>query len=144
MKSFDISFTVDNTDYTCNIGLEVLHNNKKVFDSNHINKVTEVQFTVNNKQDKHNLVFKMKNKSDDHMTFDENNNVVTDACLRIDNLKFNYIELEHTFYERCKYYHDFNGNSDKIVENFYGTMGCNGEVVFDFETPVYHWLVHNM
>jgi hypothetical protein len=86
----------------------------------------------------------MKNKTMDHTTVDENGQIVKDACLNVSNFYIDSIELGHTFLEQCKYHHDFNGTQDPVVDKFYGDMGCNGTLIFLFQSPIYIWLLANM
>ena len=76
--------------------------------------------------------------------FDENGQIVKDACLKISNFTIDNIELGHTVFEQCKYHHDFNGSQDPVVDKFYGDMGCNGTLIFLFQSPIYIWLLVNM
>jgi hypothetical protein len=36
-------------------------------------------------------------------------------------------------------------NPPKLIKDkFYGSMGCNGTITFEFNTPFYLWLLENM
>ena len=77
------------------------------------------------------LDFTLANKTDRSST-------ITVSGLHLDD-----ISVGHAFFENTKYYHNFNGNGKDTVDNFYGTMGCNGVAKFTFETPLYIWLLAN-
>ena len=144
METFDISFDLTSSDYDCGLGFEVFYNNKQILNIDHCRSSTMLAFTLDAEEGDQELKFIMKNKTMDHTTVDENNKIVNDACLNISNFTIDSAELGHTFLEQCKYHHDFNGTQDPVVDKFYGDMGCNGTLIFSFQSPVYLWLVMNM
>ena len=144
METFDISFNLTSSDYDCGLGFEVFYNNKQILNIDHCRSSTMLAFTLSAEEGEQELKFIMKNKTMDHTTVDENNKIVNDACLNISNFTIDSAELGHTFLEQCKYHHDFNGTQDPVVDKFYGDMGCNGTLIFSFQSPVYLWLVMNM
>ena len=144
METFDISFDLTSSDYDCGLGFEVFYNNKQILNIDHCRSSTMLAFTLDAEEGDQELKFIMKNKTMDHTTVDENNKIVNDACLNISNFTIDSAELGHTFLEQCKYHHDFNGSQDPVVDKFYGDMGCNGTLIFSFQSPIYLWLVMNM
>ena len=144
METFDISFDLTSSDYDCGLGFEVFYNNKQILNIDHCRSSTILAFTLDAEEGDQELKFIMKNKTMDHTTVDENGQIVKDAYLNISNFTINSVELGHTFLEQCKYHHDFNGSQDPVVDKFYGDMGCNGTLIFSFQSPIYLWLVMNM
>ena len=144
METFDISFDLTSSDYDCGLGFEVFYNNKQILNIDHCRSSTMLAFTLDAEEGDQELKFIMKNKTMDHTTVDENGQIVKDAYLNISNFTINSVELGHTFLEQCKYHHDFNGSQDPVVDKFYGDMGCNGTLIFLFQSPIYLWLVMNM
>ena len=144
METFDISFDLTSSDYDCGLGFEVFYNNKQILNIDHCRSSTMLAFTLDAEEGDQELKFIMKNKTMDHTTVDENGQIVKDAYLNISNFTINSVELGHTFLEQCKYHHDFNGSQDPVVDKFYGDMGCNGTLIFSFQSPIYLWLVMNM
>ena len=144
METIDISFNLSSSDYDCGLGFEVFYNNKQISNVDHCRSNTMLAFTLDAQEGDQELKFIMKNKTMDHTTVDENNKIVNDACLNISNFTIDNAELGHTFLEQCKYHHDFNGTQDPVVDKFYGNMGCNGTLIFSFQSPIYLWLVMNM
>ena len=144
METFDISFDLTSSDYDCGLGFEVFYNNKQILNIDHCQSSTMLAFTLDAEEGDQELKFIMKNKTMDHTTVDENGQIVKDAYLNISNFTINSVELGHTFLEQCKYHHDFNGSQDPVVDKFYGDMGCNGTLIFSFQSPIYLWLVMNM
>jgi len=86
----------------------------------------------------------MSGKSQDHTKVDDHGNIVEDRCIEIRDLCLDDIELGNILSQKCKYSHDFNGTKDPVEEKFWGTMGCNGRVRFEFSSPVYLWLLENL
>jgi|TARA_R110002094_G_scaffold202978_1_gene174201 hypothetical protein len=144
VETFDISFDLTSSDYDCGLGFEVFYNNKQILNIDHCRSSTILAFTLDAEEGDQELKFIMKNKTMDHTTVDENGQIVKDAYLNISNFTINSVELGHTFLEQCKYHHDFNGSQDPVVDKFYGDMGCNGTLIFSFQSPIYLWLVMNM
>ena len=144
MESINISFDLTSSDYTCGLGFEVFYNNKQILNIDHVTLDTPVALTLDAEEGDQQLKFIMKNKIGDWTILDKNGKIVKDACLNISNFTIESVELGHTFLEQSKYHHDFNGTQDPVVEYFNGDMGCNGEVVFEFQSPIYLWLVTNM
>ena len=151
METIDISFDLTSSDYDCGLGFEVFYNNKQILNIDHVASVTPVAFTLDAEDGDQELKFIMKNKIMDHTTVDENGKIVKDACLNISNFTINSAELTvpmklgyTTFLEQCKYHHDFNGTQNPIEDEFYGDMGCNGTIVFLFQSPVYLWILETV
>jgi hypothetical protein len=92
----------------------------------------------------HVLSFEMQGKLPEHTMIDEAGEIFEDRCLFITDIAFEDIPLGHMVTEVALYHHDTNGSTDPVVENFYGTMGCNGRVELRFSTPFYLWLLENM
>ena len=144
MEQIDISFDLTSTDYSAELGFSVTLDEKTIIDILHVDKETPVTLKIEADDGDHELKFTMKNKTMDHTTVDENGQIVKDSCLKISNFTIDSIELGHTFLQQCKYHHDFNGSQDPIEDEFYGDMGCNGTLIFLFQSPIYIWLVMNM
>ena len=86
----------------------------------------------------------MQGKQPHHTVLDEAGNIIDDRIIEIADVCLDNIPLEHTFYELADYTHDFNGTGSKVIEKFYGKMGCNGHVTLKFSGPIYLWLLENM
>ena len=144
METIFASFDLTSSDYTCNLGFEIFHNNKKILDINHVQATTPVTFNLDAEPGDQELRFVLKNKTADHTTIDDRGKIVKDAYLTMSNFALNKIELDNVFQEQCRYHHDFNGSKDPVVLPFYGDLGCNGEVVFEFQSPVYYWILESI
>ena len=139
-----ISCCISNTDPTIPLGLEVWLDGSMVFDQPSISDPIQFVHTVADDDADHEIRWVMKNKITEHTTIDQQGNIVKDACLVINDLKFDDIDLGHIFVEKSSYHHDFNGTAAPVEEKFYGNMGCNGSVSLKFTTPIYLWLLENL
>lgn len=142
---FVITADVDTNSADAPLGLEVWVDDKLLQTIDHVTGPATISAEIEDVDDvEHELKFVLKNKTQAHTTVDESGNIVRDSVLEIKNLKFDDIELGHTFYEQTVYCHNFNGTGPETQDKFFGTMGCNGVVVLKFTTPVYLWLLENM
>lgn len=92
----------------------------------------------------HVLELCMSGKKEEHTRIDDQGNILEDQVIEVKDFSVEEIQLGHVFIEHARYTHDFNGTQSTIEETFYGTMGCNGVVKFEFSTPVYLWLLENI
>jgi len=90
------------------------------------------------------LEIEMSGKLPEHTTVDADGNIVEDRMIEISNFAIDNIKLAQLFTEKTQYYHDFNGSRASIVDKFFGAMGCNGVLKFQFTAPVYVWILENM
>lgn len=141
MEKIDISFDLSSSDYSCDLGFKILYNDKLLLNTEHVKARTPVAFALNAEPGEQQLQFVLKNKTADHTTIDDNGQIVKDAFLSISKFCINDIELGDKFTMQCRYHHDFNGSQKPVVVPFYGDLGCNGEVVFAFHSPVYYWIL---
>jgi hypothetical protein len=92
----------------------------------------------------HLLEIAMHGKLPNHTTIAEDGSIVQDCMITVDNLQLDDIALGQVFFDLAQYHHDFNGSQTPVVDRFYGNMGCNGTVKFEFNSPLYLWLLENM
>jgi hypothetical protein len=110
-----------------------------------ITETVDIVHEVTDDEGQHCLEFEMLNKTYEHSPWDSEGRSLGDCLLRIENLTFDGIQLTHLFNEHARYSHSYNDpNGTVIEEECYGVMGCNGHVRFNFETPIYLWLLENM
>lgn len=111
--------------------------------------ITQDAITVNHEfddtiQQAHLLEFELSGKQPQHTMLDADNNIIQDLLLTVDNIQFDDISLDATVSKLGKYRHNFNETKQSICQNFYGSMGCNGTLSFEFSSPAYIWLLENM
>lgn len=139
-----ISCCINTTDASVPLGFEITLDGQTVFDKNHITGPETVEFSVNDEPAEHQLIFKLKNKLPEHTLLDASGKIVQDARIILSDLAFDEIALNQLFFELTDYYHNFNGTGDTIQQRFYGEMGCNGQLILNFSTPIYLWMLENM
>jgi hypothetical protein len=102
------------------------------------------EFEMPDDEGEHELVFRLSGKSFEH-TKVVDGQIVSDAYYTVSNMAFDGIELGQLLIDRATYTHHFNNPAvGTIVDQFYGTMGCNGRVSLPFTTPLYQWLLEHM
>lgn len=135
-------FDVSRTAHSVPLEFRVLHNgtvvHQAVSDQNHV--VIEIA----DEDADHEIVFELAGKQHVHTKIDENNHIVEDAVITVSNIVIDSIDSSEIFFSQSQYQHNFNGNGPQTVDPFYGTMGCNGTVIFRFSTPIYLWLLEHM
>jgi len=141
METVAIQFDFVSHDVESGLSVDVNFNGEHI---QTLNRSQTVQLAVDCKPGEHVLEFVLKNKTSAHTVLNNNNEIIRDACVSIENFQIDHVALEHTFFEQCRYYHDFNGSQDAIDDDFFGIMGCNGTVSLRFTSPVYRWLVDTM
>tara|TARA_R110000796_G_scaffold132129_1_gene247627 strand:- start:404 stop:835 length:432 start_codon:yes stop_codon:yes gene_type:complete len=139
-----ITFNLDSSDYTAQLGFDVLLNNNLVFTTEHVTELTTVAVDIDDIDAEHELKFVLKNKTQAHTQVDQQGNILNDAMLSISNIAFDEVRLTHVFFEQTVYNHDMNGSQALTKHKFFGNMGCNGYVSLKFTTPFYIWLLENM
>jgi len=144
MTTTAISFILDTTDISAALGFEGWIDDHKFIDTDHVSGPQTVTTEVDDADAEHELRFVLKNKTDKHTRIDESGNILADACVTINQLAFDEIELKQIFIDHAVYSHDCNGTTDPVKDQFYGTMGCNGTVSLKFTTPIYLWLLEHM
>jgi len=144
MTTYQISCTIGTTDPIAKLALEIWLDNQQLWHAEQIAELTSLTFDLEEDEDEHELKFVMKNKDLSHTTVDSDGNILSDARLTVSDLAFDEIKLGQIFIDQSTYTHDFNGTQNKIVEQFYGEMGCNGTVSLKFTTPIYLWLLEKM
>jgi hypothetical protein len=59
----------------------------------------------------------------------------------VDTIQFNNIDVTNILQTHAKYYHDMNGDSEPIIENYTNWFGCDGQLVSNFKTPLFAWFI---
>ena len=139
-----LACTISSLDPTAAVGLEIWIDDTQIYNTEHVTETVNFAHDFADADGDRQLRFVMKNKTHDHTKIDEAGNILSDCRICINNLSFDEIDLGQIFIEQAVYEHDFNGTADKIKDQFYGEMGCNGTVTLAFTTPIYLWLLENM
>lgn len=126
------------------MGFEAWIDNELAFATDHVTGEHTLSLPVADDESAHSLRFVLKNKMPTHTVLDADGNIVSDACLTVQDVAFDSIMLRQVFFDEATYSHDFNGTGATTVDRFYGIMGCNGTVELRFTTPIYLWLLEHM
>jgi hypothetical protein len=144
MSNLVISATIESTDSLTPLAVEIWLDDLLILATDHLT-TTKLQHELeDNSEITHSLKFILKNKLSSHTQIDSDGNIIKDALIKIYNLKFDDISMDHMFSQLSKYSHNFNNTGPDTVEPCGGFMGCNGTVTFEFSTPFYLWLLENM
>ena len=90
------------------------------------------------------IEFEMSGKTAAHTGVNESGEITHDELVTISAVSVDEIELGHLLTEKAVYQHSFNGTGPMTNDEFFGAMGCNGVVRFEFSSPFYLWLLENM
>ena len=145
MDKFKFFCTVDTNYYNNPICLDIKLNDKLVF-SSPITAKQNIEFDIDDVDDgEYVLKFVVYGKDDSHVNRDNDGNVTDSTEITISNISFDEININNIIaLNPLPYKHNFNGNADAVVDKFYDTAGCNGEIELKFTTPIYLWLLENM
>jgi hypothetical protein len=144
METVEFDCVISSTDFSVPLGLEIWIDQYKLFDQDHIDQIYKIQHKISDDLGDHELRFVLKNKLPDYTQVDDQGNIISDAVLSITDMRFDGINCDHLISTLAQYHHDYNGSQNQVVDEFYGTMGCNGTVSVKFSTPIYIWLLENM
>ena len=144
METITIQFDLTANDVHSGLCLLISFNNQ-LLQKIAANKTTQkIQLSIDCDPGDQLLGFTLKNKTPQHTILNDQGEIVKDSSIGIENVVIDYVALGHTFFEQCRYHHDFNGSQEPIDDDFFGTIGCNGTVSLKFTSPVYRWLVDTM
>ena len=137
--------TLGTTDPTAALGVEIWLDDLQMFNSNHLLNSIKIEHEFDDTDGEHELHFILKNKTQDHTQIDGTGAIIKDACITLTDFYFDDILLNHRATEQLVYLHSGNDPAATMVEQaFYGTMGCNGHLIFRFTSPIYIWLLEYM
>lgn len=91
----------------------------------------------------HTLTITLSGKTEQHTVVNDQGEIVEDLLISAKDFSLDGIDISQLVWEKSQYRHSFNGSQPEIVDQFFGDMGCNGQVEFRFSTPVYIWLLEN-
>lgn len=141
--STQFSCVVNTTDSSAALELEIWFNDLCIFNQA-VTKEETIQHNFDDDSGCQSVKFIMKNKTGDQTKINDQGVILSDACITVSAVAFDEIDLGYSFTENAQYQHNFNGTQQEITEPFYGTMGCNGQVKFEFTSPSYLWLLEQM
>lgn len=144
MDAIKLEFDVGTTDAKCKLGVRVLLDNNIICDNPHVTKTVHISHELDDTDGEHVLAIELYGKLPEHTKITKTGEIVSDVLLEINNMTLDGIDLDQIFQSLAVYHHDFNGTQSAVVDQFHGSMGCNGTVTLKFTTPIYLWLLENM
>lgn len=126
------------------LSVTVRLNNEVILQLNSVAETYEFSKTISDEAGRHVLEFELSNKLPEHTTVDEQGNIVTDSTVTIENINMDGVVIDNAVHKLAQYWNDRNGTQTRHMDRFYGVMGCNGVVHFEFTTPTYQWLLDNV
>lgn len=136
---------IENSDPSKALNFEIFFDNQSIFRSDHISEPVDFTYLINDETESdHVLEFVMTSKTQDFTVVDDQGNIVSDAMLSVKKIQIDEVDLFQLFTEKSVYRHSFNGTQPEFDDQFFGDMGCNGRIKFQFSTPFYIWLLENM
>jgi len=88
------------------------------------------------------VIMSLQGKTHEHTVIDEQGNILSDCAVTIDSIVLDDINVTEIFCQGLECYtHDTNGTTPKFLDEFYGFLGCNGDVEIQFSLPIYRWFL---
>lgn len=145
MVSFQFKFDLASTNYDAPLGFRCRLNNVEVYTINHVQTEQSVQVEIPDTEDEkiHHISFELFGKTIDDTKVDEQGQILADSLLLLSNFTIDDIKVDYPVQINTVYHHDFNGSQSATESKFYGPMGCNGQAIFKFTTPIFLWLLDN-
>lgn len=137
-----ISFTVSNTNSNKPLTFQLWVNDQLLYNQS-ITDSREILCTFADSAGKKILKFVQADKTHQHTVVDNQGNIVEDGSIVIEQAKINGVTIQDLLTKNGRYYHDFNGSGQPVVDNFFGLMSFNGHLIMEFTCPVYLWLLEN-
>jgi hypothetical protein len=144
MNTIPIEFDIGTNRAECALGARVFVNGVKIYDNAHVSETYHFSHDISDEDGEHELCIELYGKLPEHTKINDAGEITQDALLSVANIQVDGIDLSQISANLIEYHHDFNGGQDAIVDRFYGTMGCNGQLKLRFTTPIYLWLLENM
>ena len=144
MDRIKISLDVTNASEYHNMGIELWIDQTRFFDNTISPGRHHVIHEFECADGEHWFKIVLKNKTHENTRIDEQGNIATDALINISNVCLDEIDIDNMMHNLADYVHDGNGSQTLAVHDFFGDLGCNGQVQLRFSAPLYLWLLENM
>lgn len=145
MNQVELGCQIDTTDSSCPLGMRIKLDNNIILDVTHVTSPIDFKYSFDDTDNGHHqIIFEMYGKLDQHTIIDKHGQIVSSPMLTIDNFNFDGIDCNPVFQQKSKYFHNFNGNGNDVEDEFFGNLGCNGQLIFEFQTPLFLWLLENI
>ena len=144
MNTISLEFDIGTNRADCVLGVRVCLDGTTVYDNPHVTEMYHFKHDISDEDGEHQLTIELYGKQPEHTKIDQSGNIIQDALLSVTGILLDGISIDQMSTELIEYHHDFNGSRSAVVDRFYGTLGCNGQLKLSFTTPIYLWLLENM
>jgi len=135
---------ISNDSKHSDLAVELWLDDSKFFDQPISQGIHKIGHTFNEDEAQHQFRIVLKNKQHHHTQIDQDGNIISDTLIDVKKICFDNVNIDIMMYEHARYRHNTNGTGEIADHKFHGHLGCNGEVILDFYTPFYIWLLENM
>ncbi len=140
-----LNFEVIPSDVSKPLGLEVWLDDQQISNYDTVTQTQTISCVFDDDVEQlHCVKIVVKNKTQEHTTVNELGEILTDSLFDINKFVLDGIEIDHIVQQKAVYIHDFNGTKPQVNDKFYNNAGCNGTIIFEFNSPIYLWLLENM
>ena len=132
--------------YGGSLRLTVRLNNQTIFDNDIQDDPVPFKHCFPDEQTEgHVLEIELSGKQPEDTEIDYRGVILKDKLLEISDFILDGVDLSKIIYQHAVYTHNHNNpTKENTQQPFYGIMGCNGTVRFEFSSPTYIWLLENM
>jgi hypothetical protein len=106
-------------------------------------KQVQISHDLLNDEKDHVMTIELSGKTEQHTIVDEQGEIAQDLLVKIHDIFLDDVDISQLVWAKSQYRHDFNGSQPEILDQFFGDMGCNGKIEFQFSTPAYLWILEN-
>ena len=144
MNNITLEFDINTTNADAALGAKVSLDGAVLYNNSHVTGSYHFSHEISDDDGDHELSIEMYGKLPQHTKILESGEIVEDSLLLINNIKIDGIDFDQLAQNWVEYHHDFNGTQSPTVDKFFNTMGCNGQSILKFRTPIYLWLLEIM
>ena len=143
-STMQFNCVIATTDPAVPLSMQILLDDQEIFHSTHVQTSIKFQRDMPDEPGDHTLTFRLSGKLPEHTQIDQQGNIIQDACIKLSDLSFEDINISTLLDKTVAYMHDTNGTQAMNKHKFFEEMGCNGDVILTFKTPIYLWILENM
>ena len=143
-STMQFNCVIATTDSAVPLSMQILLDDQEIFHSAAVQEPVKFEHYMPDADGDHTLTFRLSGKLPEHTKIDEQGTITQDACIKLSDLSFEDINISTLLDKTVAYMHDTNGTQAMNKHKFFEEMGCNGDVILTFKTPIYLWILENM
>jgi len=125
--------------------IRALDNEHVFFEKDSIRDTVDIVYDFDDNIDgDHKICIELSGKLPTDTVIDTDGNIIKDNTIELTNFRIDEFDVDKIIKATAVYNHNFNGTANSINDNFFGIAGCNGTIKFEFQSPVYIWLLEAM